>query len=212
MKKSTAVSTEKENPVIERLEKLSKIQRIAIWAVMLILVIGGFVYFSYLDKFEKIEKLQKTLKKVEQELITAKKNAQELNAYRKEMQAKEKEFAVVMRALPEKEEIPLLLTGVSKAGKDSGLKFLLFQPKPEVKKDFYAEIPVAIKVIGNYHGVGTFFEGVSELNRIVNINDIVISPGKDDNLMQTTCTAVTYKFIEATDGPTKERKTRKKKR
>lgn len=212
MKKGNSVSIEKENPVFEKLEQLTKIQRIVIWAVILILVIGGFVFFSYRNKIEKIDKLQTNLSKVEQELQTAKKNAQELNSYRKKMQAAEIEFKVVMRALPENEEIPPLLTGISKAGKNSGLNFLLFQPKPEVKRDFYAEIPVAIKVVGNYHGVATFFEGVAELNRIVNIKDITVSPGKDDDSLETTCTAVTYKFIEPTEEPKKKGKKKKKKR
>ncbi len=212
MKKGNAVSIEKENQIFEKLEQLTKVQRIAIWAGILILVIGGFVYFSYMKKFEKIDRLQTNLAKVEKELKTAKKNAQELNSYRKKMQAAEKEFKVVMRALPEKEEIPPLLTGISKAGKNSGLDFLLFQPKPEVKKDFYAEIPVAIQVVGNYHGVATFFEGVAELNRIVNIKDITISPGSSDDKMVTNCTAVTYKFLEPSEQPTNKRKNRKKKR
>ena len=79
--------------------------------------------------------------------------------------------------------------------------FILFQPKPEVKMDFYAEIPVAINVTGDYHGVATFFESVAELNRIVNIRDINIAPEKDSTSLTTTCTAVTYKFIEASETP-----------
>lgn len=122
------------------------------------------------------------------------------------MQDAEEQFKIVMRALPEKEEIPTLLTGISKAGKDSGLNFVLFQPKPDVEKEFYAEIPVAIKVTGDYHGVATFFESVAELNRIVNIRDIEMTPDKESGNLTTTCTAVTYKFIEASDKPEKKSK------
>jgi type IV pilus assembly protein PilO len=92
------------------------------------------------------------------------------------MQDAEEQFKIVMRALPEKEEIPTLLTGISKAGKSSGLNFILFQPMPEVKKDFYAEIPVAMEVTGDYHGVAMFFENVAGLNRIVNIRNISMTP------------------------------------
>ena len=133
-----------------------------------------------------------------------------MNAYRKKMQDAEEQFKIVMRALPEKEEIPTLLTGISKAGRDSGLEFVLFQPKPEIGKDFYAEIPVSMKVTGDYHGVATFFESVAELNRIVNIRDIDMAPDKDSAKLMATCTAVTYKFIEASDTPKKSK--RKKKR
>lgn len=197
MKQGKTVSTEKSNPIFDKLEQLSKIQRMAIWAGLLILLIGAFVYFSYLPKFKQIDKLSVKLTKIEKELEIAKTNARELNAFRKKMQDAEEQFKIVMRALPEKEEIPTLLTGISRAGKDSGLNFLLFQPKPEVKKDFYAEIPVAMTVTGDYHGVATFFESVAGLNRIVNIRDITMTPGKNGDSLTTTCTAVTYKFIEA---------------
>jgi type IV pilus assembly protein PilO len=206
MKKGTATSIEKANPVIDKLEQLSKVQRIAIWAGVLVLLVIGFVYFSYLPKFRQIDKLRANLTKIEKRLEAAKRNARQLNAYRKKMQDAEEQFKIVMRALPEKEEIPSLLTGISKAGRDSGLEFVLFQPKPEVEKDFYAEIPVAMKVTGNYHGVATFFENVAELNRIVNIRDINMAPDKDSADLIATCTAVTYKFIETSDATKKTSK------
>ena len=214
MKKGKAVTIEKANPVVEKLEQLSKVQRIAVWAGVLVLLIGAFVYFSYLPKFKQIDRLRNNLSKVEKELEVAKRNARQLNEYRKKMQDAEEQFKVVMRALPEKEEIPTLLTGISRAGKESGLNFILFQPKPEVAKECYAEIPVAINVTGDYHGVATFFESVAELNRIVNIRDITMSPDKDSSKLTTTCTAVTYKFIEAPEKPeeTSKKKKRTKKR
>ena len=207
MKKGTATSIEKTNPVIEKLEQLSKGQRIAIWVGVLVLVIIGFVYFSYLPKYKQIDKLRANLTRIEKQLEAAKRNARQLNAYRKKMQDAEEQFKIVMRALPEKEEIPSLLTGISKAGRDSGLEFVLFQPKPEIEKDFYAEIPVAMEVTGNYHGVATFFENVAELNRIVNIRDIDMAPNKESSELMATCTAVTYKFIET---PNVQKKTSKK--
>jgi len=200
MKKGTAVTAEKVNPVFEKLEQLTKIQRIAIWVGVLLLLIAGFVWFSYLPKFKEIDRLKKRLTSIEKQLEVAKRNARQLNAYRKKMQDAEEQFKIVMRALPEKEEIPTLLTGISKAGRDSGLEFILFEPKPEIEKDFYAEIPVAMKVTGDYHGVATFFENVAELNRIVNIRNISINPDKEDSSkLLASCSAVTYKFIEASD-------------
>jgi len=211
-KKGTAVSTEKVNPVFEKLEQLTKIQRIGIWAGVLVLIVAAFVYFSYLPNFKQIDTLRNKLAKVEKELEVAKKNARELNAYRKKMQEAEEQFKIVMQALPEKEEIPTLLTGISRAGKESGLEFLLFQPKPERKKDFYAEIPVSIRVLGDYHGVATFFENVAELNRIVNIRNIHMSPNKGGAKLVTSCSAVTYKFLEASKQPNKNRGKSKRKK
>jgi type IV pilus assembly protein PilO len=212
MKKGAAVSTEKVNPVFEKLEQLTKIQRIGIWAGVLILIVAAFVYFSYLPNFKQIDTLRNKLAKIEKQLEVAKKNARELNAFRKKMQEAEEQFKIVMQALPEKEEIPTLLTGISRAGKESGLEFILFQPKPERKQDFYAEIPVAIKVLGDYHGVATFFENVAELNRIVNIRDIHMTPDKDGVKLLTTCSAVTYKFLEESKQTIKKSRTSKRKK
>lgn len=213
MKKGTAVSTEKVNPVFDKLEKLTKTQRIGIWIGVLILIVAAFVYFSYLPNFKQIDTLRNKLVKIEKQLEVAKKNARELNAFRKKMQEAEEQFKIVMQALPEKEEIPTLLTGISRAGKESGLEFLLFQPKPESKKDFYAEIPVAINVIGDYHGVATFFEKVAELNRIVNIRDVHMVPEKGGTKLLTNCSAVTYKFLEESEQPKKKsRKSKRKKK
>ncbi|WP_319522960.1 type 4a pilus biogenesis protein PilO [uncultured Desulfosarcina sp.] len=212
-KKGTAVSTEKVNPAFEKLEQLTKIQRIGICVGLLVLIVAAFVYFSYLPSFKQIDKLRTKLAKIEKELDVAKKNARELNAFRKKMQEAEEQFKIVMQALPEKEEIPTLLTGISRAGKESGLDFILFQPKPERKQDFYAEIPVAIKVTGDYHGVATFFENVAELNRIVNIRDVHMVPDKGNAKLVTNCSAVTYKFLEESAQPKKKsRKSKGKKK
>jgi type IV pilus assembly protein PilO len=112
------------------------------------------------------------------------------------MREAEVQFKIAMRALPEKEEIPSLLTSISKSGQDVGLEFLLFEPKSEVKKDFYAEIPVAMNVIGGYHDLAIFFDKVARLSRIVNIVNIDMARSKEGSNWNTTCTAVTYKFIE----------------
>ncbi|MBI5896906.1 MAG: type 4a pilus biogenesis protein PilO, partial [Desulfobacterales bacterium] len=117
---------------------------------------------------------------------------------------KEAEYKQVSRAFPGKEEIPSLLAGISQAGKEAGLEFMLFQPKPEVPKDFYAEIPVDINVSGNYHQVAIFFDKVANLPRIVNVRDVKMAPlsQKDEtSSLTTSCQAVTYKFSESGPKP-----------
>ena len=106
-----------------------------------------------------------------------------------------------MRALPEKQEIPTLLASISRSGQDAGLEFILFKPEKENHKDFYAEIPVAIQVTGSYHNVALFFDKVARLSRIVNIDNINLTAKKEmaagEGLtLGTSCTAVTYRFIE----------------
>ena len=192
------ISLDSLAPFFEKVEKLSQVQRILICAGAFLILTGAFVYLSFLPKFEKISKLTKEYEELEQKLVTAKRNASQLEAFRKKMKEAEIRFRIAKKALPEKEDIPSLLTGISKAGQDAGLEFLLFQPGSEIKKDFYAEIPVSISVTGKYHNVAIFFDKVARLSRIVNIKNINMTPLKEGEL-STTCTAVTYMFIEASD-------------
>jgi type IV pilus assembly protein PilO len=168
-------------------------------------IIGISIWLLFWPKYKRIETLKVQLNKVQTELAKTKKNVEKLNFWRTEMKKKEVQYKTVMRALPEKEEIPSLLAGVSEAGKDAGLEFMLFQPKPESKKEFYAEIPVDINVTGTYHQVAVFYDKVSKLHRIVNIRNIKMVPAtkKDDksNMLNTSCQAVTYKFIEKAAKP-----------
>jgi len=207
-KKSLSASLE---PFFEKLEKLPTNYRLLISAGIFLLFIAGFVWLAYLPKYETIGKLEKELAQLQKELTTAKRNARDLAKYQKKMKEAEVQFKRVMKSLPEKEEIPSLLTSVSDSGRDSGLEFLLFQPKGEVKKDFYAEIPVAIRVNGKYHNVAVFFDRVARLNRVVSIRDVNMAPTKGEDLV-TSCTAVTYKFIEEQPKKAGKKKRGRKKR
>lgn len=187
----------------EKIEKLSQLQRILISSGFFLVFIGVFVYFSYIPKLDNIKNLNTQLTKLKKELAIQKKNARDLKKYQQMMKEEEAEFRAVMKKLPQKEEIPSLLKNISLSGTESGLEFLLWQPKKEVRKDFYAEIPVEMKIEGSYFNVALFFDRVARLNRVVNIENIVMNPikqpGSGDTvggILNTTCTAVTYKFVE----------------
>ena len=194
--KKIKISLELLSPVFEKIEKISKAQRMMIYFGAITILIGAFVYFSCLPKHKTIDKLNQNYDKLEQQLAAAKRNAMQLGKFRNNMKKAEKDYRLAMKALPEKQEIPALLTGISQAGKVVGLEFLLFQPKAEIKKDFYAEIPVSIQVAGSYHNVGLFFDNVATLPRIVNIQGIKMTPLKGSDELITSCSAVTYKFVE----------------
>ena len=105
-------------------------------------------------------------------------------------------FHEAMKALPDKREIPSLLTGVSRAGSNAGLSFHLFQPENEISKQFYNEIPVSIKVEGSYHQIADFFFQVLHLNRIVTIDDVDVKIKQNGQSLEMSCRAVTYMFVE----------------
>ncbi len=200
-------SPSKLETFFENIEKLSKTQRILISVGVFVVIIGLFVYLLYMPKFSDIDRLDKKLQTLEKKLKSAKRNAASLKKFQAKMKEAEAQFKAAMRALPEKGEIPSLLTHISKSGHDVGLDFLLFEPKPEIRKEFYAEIPVAINVKGGYHDMAMFFDRVSRLSRIVNVKNITMGREKDGEDLNTVCTAVTYKFVE----PPQKAKTKKKK-
>ena len=199
-------------PFFEKVEKLSKIQRILISAGFFTLLAGFFIYFLFWPKLEKITSLTADLKELEKKLTTAKRNAVDLKEFQAKMKEAEAQFKMAMKKLPEKEEIPSLLTSISDSGQQVGLDFLLFEPRPEKRKEFYAEIPVAMSIKADYHNLAIFFDQVARLSRIVNIRDIQIgqAKGKDNLELSTKCTAVTYKFLESP--PKNKSKSKKKSR
>ena len=200
-------------PFFEKVEKLSKIQRILISAGFFTLLAGVFIYFLFWPKLEKITLLTADLKELEKKLTTAKRNAADLKEFQAKMKEAEAQFKMAMKKLPEKEEIPSLLASISDSGQQVGLEFLLFQPKGEKKKEFYAEIPVSMNIKGDYHNLALFFDQVARLSRIVNIRNIQMTRagGGNSTVINTKCMAVTYKFIE-TPPKKKSKKSKKKKK
>ena len=205
------LGTKQLDAVFDRVSELSKIQRIMICVGVFVVIFVLFWFLSYWPRWQSIGKLDAEHKRLSADLTRSKKNAQQLESLRKEFESKQRDFNLVMKSLPEKEEISSLLTGVSQSGQQSGLEFLLFQPQADVNKNFYAEIPVSIRVSGGYHNVAQFFDKVANLSRIVNIRNIQISRDKTGSLT-TSCEAVTYKFIESTpeSAAPKEKKLKKK--
>ncbi len=209
MKKISLPSMEFMHPFFDKIAKLSKLQRVLICTLVLILIIAPVIYFIYLPKYQEIKRLTKQYRSLVTELDKYKRKAREIHKYRAEVKKMEAEFEIAKQALPESEEIPTLLTNISNSGQDAGLEFILFRPDKERESGFYSEIPVSIKVTGTYYEALNFFERVSKLSRIVNIKDIRISEAKSKksrrrkkkigpqkDLLDITCTAVTYKFIE----------------
>ena len=181
---------------IDKIGKLSRFYKILLCLGLFALLIGPFVYFSFLPKITKIKALKQEYTAVETRLARAQAKANRLKYYQKKLKEAEMEFKIVMKKLPEKKEIPALLSSVSQSGRDAGLEFLLFQPESEQNKEFYAEIPVSIKVSGSYHNVALFFDKVARLSRIVNIDEIKMTSTKDYKNLITSCKAVTYRFVE----------------
>lgn len=192
-----------------RVGALPRMHRILICVLTFAGVMGIFYYFFFIPQHEEMKRLEDSYLQLKGQLDVYKRKAALLGKFKKKMAEAQIRFDSAMSALPDKKEIPNLLTDISNSGKDAGLEFILFQPRPEVKTRYYAEIPVNIKVQGGYHQVGEFFDKVSRLHRIVNIKDITMTPGKHEGSLLTSCTAVTYMFVEKKES--KDKKGKKKK-
>ena len=205
-------------PVIPwgKLSKLSKAHKLLIAVAILGALWGCFVWFLYMPQTEKITKMRGDLDAAKTKLARLKNVEKNLRAFKKKYRDTELKFKQALKLLPDKHEIPALLSSISNLGAQSGLEFLLFQPQKEVNRNFYAEIPLKIEVTGPYHNVATFFDKVSRLSRIVNIGNVKMTAAKaakfksDTVILKTSCTATTYKFIEAKEQPEKGKKRKRK--
>ena len=196
-------------PFFLKVGDLPRLHRILICVLTFVVVAGVFYYFFYIPRHEEIKRLEAEHVQLKGQLDSYKIRAALLGKFKKKMAEVQVQFDFAMTALPDKKEIPALVTEISNSGRDAGLEFILFQPRAEAKTQYYVEIPVNIKVQGGYHQVGTFFDKVSRLHRIVNIKDITMMPAKQEGVLFTSCTAVTYRFIEQEENKGKKKKKKK---
>ena len=123
--------------------------------------------------------------------------AANFDAYRAQLAEIQRSFGTMLRQLPGKTEVPSLLVDISQTGLGAGLEEKLFQPMGEIQKEFYAELPIKIRLTGSYHELGTFVSGVAALPRIVTLHDISITPAKGAaDELTLDVTAKTYRYLD----------------
>jgi type IV pilus assembly protein PilO len=180
---------------------------IRLGATLLLFVLatgGGYYWFVW--KAKRPELLEARAKETElwTTLETKAKKAANLQAYKDQLAEMERSFGAMLRQLPNKTEVPNLLVDISQSGLAAGLEEKLFQPESEVRKDFYAELPIRIRLTGGYHEMGAFASGIAALPRIVTLHDIEITPagqsrggagGLPTNLVLNV-TAKTYRYLD----------------
>jgi len=202
---------------IDTIIKLPQKQKLAILVAALFIMVGLYIYLSAMPSLATLNDKQEELAKKQKELLELKKVVADLPRFEKELKQLEAQFKEALTLLPNTREIPSLLTNISNLARDCGLEIILFQPKPEVLENFYAQIPVEMKITGKYHDLGVFFDRVSKLPRIVNILDITMDKKaaqaksvSDTGLLNASFKAVTYKFVEVKQDSDKKQKGKKK--
>ena len=159
-------------------------------------IIGAGYYYLMKDEYAALEKVEKTELDLRAELERKQAKAVNLAAYKEQLKEMQESFGVMLRQLPDKNDIAGLLVDVSQTGLAAGLEFELFQPMPEIKRDFYAEKPIKIRVVGGYHEFGEFVSGLAALPLIVTVHDVNISRKKDSGQLIMEATAKTYRYLE----------------
>jgi type IV pilus assembly protein PilO len=173
----------------------------AMLSVLFCLLVGvGYFYLYYQDASKQVASLEGNLANLRSKIKEQEVIAGNLKSFQEEVRRLEDQLSLLLEQLPNSAEIPSLLKSVSDLGKESGLEFLRFAPGGEARKEFYAEVPVAISVTGDYHSFATFADKVSHYPRIVNLSNITFTaprPAGDNLVLETVnCTATTYRFLE----------------
>jgi type IV pilus assembly protein PilO len=194
----------------DRVGKLSRRNRLFICLGTLALVGGAYGYFFFMPKQTQLTQAAQTLEARTNQLTIVRRQAGSLKEWEEKMARVEEAFYIATRALPDKKEVPSLLKNVSNAGSSAGLNIQLFQPGSPVSRDFFQEIPLALKMEGSYLQIADFFFQVSKLNRIVNIKNIDLRRNKSaSGVIDMTCNAVTYMFVEADEAGQQDKKKKK---
>ena len=176
-----------------------KLVMLAFLALILVGLGYWFLWGPEIDEYGQAVAKEADLR---QTFLSKKSQAVKVDAYKQQMIDIEKTFGALLKQLPDKSQMDGLLTDINQAGLGRGLEFELFKPGQEIVADFYAEMPIQIKIKGNYHDIGAFATDVSKLSRIVTLNDMAITPAnKDtkDSVLALEATAKTYRYLDASE-------------
>jgi type IV pilus assembly protein PilO len=170
----------------------------AVAIAFVVLTVALIYFFVWDEQRPELQQRQDEEQGLRQEFRTKHAKAVNLELYKQQLKDIERSFGALLRQLPGKTEVPNLLVDISQTGLSSGLEEKLFQPQPEVKKDFYAELPIKIRLTGSYHQFGQFVSGIAALPRIVTLHDIDIRSENKDAYDQLSLelTAKTYRYLD----------------
>ena len=174
----------------------------AVFFVCVLILFAGY-YFDTKDQLAELERHERTELELKATFKTKANKAANLAGYKQQMADMNQSFGAMLKQLPSKTEVAELLVDISQTGLASGLEFELFKPQGEVPLDFYAELPIKLRMNGDYHEFGVFVSGVAALPRIVTLHDFTINPGKNGDLVMEA-TAKTYRYLDEEETADKE--------
>jgi type IV pilus assembly protein PilO len=170
----------------------------AVGLFFVVLTIAFIYFFVWDDQRPELQRREDIEQQLRNEFKTKHAKAVNLDLYKQQLKDIERSFGALLRQLPGKTEVPSLLVDISQTGLSAGLEEKLFQPEAEQKKDFYAELPIRIRLTGSYHQFGQFVSGIAALPRIVTLHDIQINTASKDayDNLSLELTAKTYRYLD----------------
>lgn len=200
---ATAISTEKLKSIADDFKNLNPrdlgawplAPRITVLAVVFATALVAGWWFVWNDELAVLDAARNQEVALKQEYIDKKKQAVNLDLYIQQLNEVETSFGALLKQLPNRTEVDTLLVEINQAGLGRGLQFELFKPSAEIKRDFYAELPVTLKLSGNYHDLGAFAADIGRLSRIVTLNNISITSGRGE-LLSMDATAKTFRYLD----------------
>ena len=172
--------------------------RLATLVGLFILILVGGWWFLWNEQLETLTAREQEEVKLKDEFIAKKTQAANLDLYRQQLNEIDRSFGALFRQLPSKSEVEALLVEVNQSGMGRGLQFELFKPNQEIVKDFYAELPINVKLTGQYHDFGAFAADIARLSRIVTLNNISItgSAQAKDGALAMDAVAKTFRYLD----------------
>lgn len=165
-------------------------------AILVSIPVAGYLIDTS-SQIEELDRLHNTEQTLKQQYLDKKRQAVNLDLYRQQLREIDTQFGTLLRQLPNKSQMDALLVDINQAGLGRGLQFDLFRPAPaEITREFYAERPITVKVVGNYHDMGAFASDVGQLSRIVTLNDVSIQATGKDGLLTMDATARTFRYLD----------------
>ncbi len=169
--------------------------KIVVLALIVLFIVGLGAFFDWKDQWETLQAAEKEELRLKEQYTQKKAKAINYDLYVQQLAEVEQSFGALVKQLPNRSEIDALLTDINQAGLGRGLQFDLFRPAPQERMaDFYAELPIAIKITGNYHDIGAFASDVAALPRIVTLNDVAIS--NDKGTLSMDAVAKTFRYLD----------------
>ena len=164
-------------------------------ALLVLFICGLGAFFDWKDQWEALGIAEQEEVKLKEQYTQKKARAINYDLYVQQLAEVEQSFGALVKQLPNRSEIDALLTDINQAGLGRGLQFDLFRPAPQEKMaDFYAELPISIRITGNYHDIGAFASDVAALPRIVTLNDVAIS--NDKGTLSMDAVAKTFRYLD----------------